>query len=170
MGLGKTVQSIGLMLLNRPVFGDPRCTLVVVPLALKKQWAEEIKSFTKLGALRVYEHHGPKRTTDPAKLERHDVVVTTYDVVGSEYPSVGHLRFVCFFSGSNALLQSGSSSKKAAASDSDSDDNTAKKINKSAASKEKPAGALFKARFHRIILDEAHTIKVGREWIIHIRT
>lgn len=88
MGLGKTVQSIGLMLLNKPEFGDPRPTLVVVPLALKKQWAQEIKDFTKLGALRVVEHHGPKRTADPKVLEKYDVVVTTYDVVGSEFPSV----------------------------------------------------------------------------------
>lgn len=86
MGLGKTIQSIGLMLASKPPKDGPRTTLIVAPLSLKEQWAAEIKAKTVFGALKVTTHHGAKRTTNPAALERYDVVVTTYDVVTSEFP------------------------------------------------------------------------------------
>jgi SNF2 family DNA or RNA helicase len=55
---------------------------VVCPLSLVGQWADEIKKMTKLTVLK---HQGTSRTTDPIALRRHDVVVTTYDTVKSEY-------------------------------------------------------------------------------------
>lgn len=73
------------MLINKPVFGDPKSTLVVVPLALIHQWAAEIKQLTRLGSLRVVEHQGTKRTTNPKDLEKYDVIVTTYQTLRSEH-------------------------------------------------------------------------------------
>ncbi|KAL9000717.1 MAG: hypothetical protein Q9169_000753 [Polycauliona sp. 2 TL-2023] len=102
MGLGKTIQSISLMLQNpRPPKGkiDPtdkkaisnsvdKCTLVVAPLALIKQWEAEIKNrVAESHQLSVCVHHGPQRTRNFKDLRKYDVVITTYQILVSEYSS-----------------------------------------------------------------------------------
>ena len=130
MGLGKTLQSIALILTNpRPSpshsayaqrklpVGIGRLTLVVAPLALIRQWEKELKDkVTSSRQLRVCVHHGPQRTKRPDDLTRYNVVITTYQVLVSEH-------------GNSA-----------------SEDDGVK------------AGC-FGVDWYRIILDEAHTIK-----------
>ncbi|KAI9712467.1 MAG: hypothetical protein M1812_006882 [Candelaria pacifica] len=101
MGLGKTIQSISLILTNpRPGTSLSRdekstipdtvekCTLVVAPLALIKQWEAEIKSRVHQShALRVYVHHGPQRTKRFQDLKKYDVIITTYQILVSEHGS-----------------------------------------------------------------------------------
>ncbi|KAL8753221.1 MAG: hypothetical protein Q9184_005487 [Pyrenodesmia sp. 2 TL-2023] len=102
MGLGKTIQSIALMLQNpRPPKTstvDPnkktlsntveKCTLVVAPLALIKQWEAEIESrVSESHRLRVCVHHGPQRTKRFEDLRKYDVVITTYQILVSEHGS-----------------------------------------------------------------------------------
>ena len=96
MGLGKTIQSLALIL-TRPrhepdgktlARSSSKCckgTLLVVPLALADQWRREVLEKTTLS---VYVHHGPKRTSDPTQLARYDVVITTYDTVSSEWSQI----------------------------------------------------------------------------------
>ncbi|KAF2874541.1 SNF2 family N-terminal domain-containing protein [Massariosphaeria phaeospora] len=115
MGLGKTIQSIAVILSNpRPEKGaEPenkknkildtvgKGTLIIAPLALIKQWESEINTkVTKSHALKVLVHHGPSRTKSPDKLNTYDVVVTTYQVLASEYASCGEgpngLKKGCF--------------------------------------------------------------------------
>ncbi|KAI8822237.1 SNF2 family N-terminal domain-containing protein [Fimicolochytrium jonesii] len=86
MGLGKTIQTISLILANRSKDAKCKSTLVVAPLALIKQWELEVQTRTKKGSLSVLVYHGPSRPKDIAKLRATDVVITTYQVVASEYP------------------------------------------------------------------------------------
>ena len=101
MGLGKTVQSIALMLTNprpgqdaKPEHKNQKLpskevgkgTLVVAPLALMKQWEDEIKTkVAKSHALRVLIHHGSSRTKSAEQLKKYDVVITTYQTLTSEH-------------------------------------------------------------------------------------
>ncbi|KAI1006950.1 hypothetical protein K3495_g1261 [Podosphaera aphanis] len=113
MGLGKTLQSISLILTNsKPT--DPRIctkrklpsgvektTLVVAPLALIRQWELEIKDkVSNSHSLKVYVHHGPQRTKRFNDLKKYDVVITTYQILVSEFGSSsdndGGLKVGCF--------------------------------------------------------------------------
>ncbi|KAF6823594.1 SNF2 family helicase [Colletotrichum plurivorum] len=97
MGLGKTLQTISLILSNqKPIKaekgwkkhfeGIEKTTLVVAPLALIRQWESEIKEkVARSHGLKVYVHHGPQRTKRPKDLAFYDVVVTTYQVLVSEW-------------------------------------------------------------------------------------
>lgn len=130
MGLGKTIQSISLLLVNprpkcSPESNDKKalpkivekCTLVVAPLALIKQWEAEIKNrVSDSHKFRVCVHHGPQRTKRFEDLRKYDIVVTTYQILVSEH---------------------GSSSERA----------------------DGPQFGCFGLHWYRIILDEAHTIK-----------
>jgi SNF2 family DNA or RNA helicase len=98
MGLGKTLQTISLILSNqKPADKDAtswkkhyegvnKTTLVVAPLALIRQWEQEIKDkVTKTHALKVCVHHGPQRTKNFKDLAKYDVVITTYQILVSEH-------------------------------------------------------------------------------------
>lgn len=113
MGLGKTLQSISLILSNpKPTDEDAiskrklpsgleRTTLVVAPLALIRQWELEIKEkVSSSHSLRVCVHHGPSRTKRFQDLKKYDVVITTYQILVSEFgsssPDDKGLKVGCF--------------------------------------------------------------------------
>ena len=86
MGLGKTIQALALIV-SRPS-KDPRrkSTLIVTPVALLRQWKRELE--TKLRSshrLRVVLLHGSSRNEKWSSLREHDVVLTTYGTLASEY-------------------------------------------------------------------------------------
>ena len=97
MGLGKTLQTVSLILTNRkPAKDDPawkkqyegieKTTLVVAPLALIRQWESEMRDkVDKSQGLKVLVHHGPQRTKRFKDLALYDVVVTTYQILVSEF-------------------------------------------------------------------------------------
>lgn len=140
MGLGKTIQTLSLILLHphpqHPISSKStfsslspdskkaalklpsdleKGTLVIAPLALIKQWEAEIAGRTENShKMRVRVHHGPNRAKDPALLRKYDVVITTYDVIRSEHKDT---------EGNGKLV------------------------------------GCFGLRWWRIVLDEAHTIK-----------
>ncbi|KAJ2521132.1 DNA repair protein rad16 [Coemansia sp. RSA 1939] len=87
MGMGKTLQTIALMLTNR---GGP--TLVVCPTVALLQWKAEIEAATD--ALSVTVFYGSERKKlldessgkiDSEQLAKHDVVLTTYAVMESGF-------------------------------------------------------------------------------------
>lgn len=156
MGLGKTIQT-----LTRIVEGPPskedrkagyaKATLVVCPVAVVAQWVSEIKKMTE--SLTVVEHHGPSRTTDPEVLARANVVVTSYSIVSNEYAAFNP-EF------KDESKKKATKSKPANSDDDDSDVSEVfgRTLKKSKA-KSKVKDALFKVKWWRVVLDEAHNIK-----------
>ncbi|KDR77106.1 hypothetical protein GALMADRAFT_66302 [Galerina marginata CBS 339.88] len=157
MGLGKTIQTLtriveGKAKKSDKVDGWSATTLVVCPLALVGQWADEIQKMTNLTVLK---HQGPNRTADPAVLQKYFVVVTTYDTVKSEYMAFNPPAK------DESKASSKASSKKPTSSDEDSEEEDfGKTVKKKAAGKAgKKKCAIFGVKWWRAVLDEAHNIK-----------
>lgn len=87
MGLGKTVQTLAVILSNRAdkktVQEYSKTTLIVAPLAVVAQWEAEARS--KCDSARVLTHHGAARTRDATTFAAYDIVVTSYQTVASEH-------------------------------------------------------------------------------------
>ncbi|PYH40056.1 putative SNF2 family helicase/ATPase, partial [Aspergillus saccharolyticus JOP 1030-1] len=101
MGLGKTVEMISLMCLNRRDLSSEsqaprpdgglipsRATLIITPPAILEQWREEI--LLHAPSLRVFYYEGINRHQEMAEqclvnmVADHDVVLTTYNVLARE--------------------------------------------------------------------------------------
>ncbi|KAF5626630.1 hypothetical protein F25303_11053 [Fusarium sp. NRRL 25303] len=101
MGLGKTLEVLGLILLHqrsRPLIQSEYesqakltpsgATLIVTPPSLKDQWASEIARHAPGLSVKVYE--GRKRISEADEqkvtdeLAGHDIILTTYSVLSSE--------------------------------------------------------------------------------------
>ncbi|KAJ8475179.1 hypothetical protein ONZ51_g6714 [Trametes cubensis] len=155
MGLGKTISTLTRVLEGRPTKKDKAAgysgsTLVVCPVALVSQWESEVKKYTS--GLRVIQHHGGTRTSDPSELERAHIVVTSYSVVTSEYGA--YLKST----GKDESKPKGK--KKGKDSDSeDSDSDSVTRRLKAAPKRGKAKDALFNVKWWRVVLDEAHNIK-----------
>ncbi|KAJ1898666.1 DNA repair protein rad16 [Kickxella alabastrina] len=82
MGMGKTLQTIALLLVNR---GKP--TMVICPTVALLQWKSEIEAATD--ALAVFIYYGDERkklldkngAINQSELAKYDVVLTTYSVM-----------------------------------------------------------------------------------------
>ncbi|KAI3434920.1 hypothetical protein D9Q98_002974 [Chlorella vulgaris] len=134
MGLGKTIEVLGLILANpapplpewqRRKDGSvrthdnlicSRATLVVCAVSLVGQWVAEAQAKTG-GSLKIHMYHGQDRCRDPIRLaNQFDLVVTTYSTLSAD------------FGGKRG----------------------------NAAPNFPPLGAI---KWHRLVLDEAHTVK-----------
>ncbi|KAI8810179.1 SNF2 family N-terminal domain-containing protein [Cladochytrium replicatum] len=62
-----------------------KATLIVCPLSTVSNWEEQFTSHVKPGIFKVYVYHGSARCLDPAKIAGHDIVITTYNVLSTEY-------------------------------------------------------------------------------------
>lgn len=134
MGLGKTISTLSLML-TRQATSRPKTNLIIGPVALARQWEDEIQRKTKTShRLSVFIYHKKKATT--ADLLMYDVVITTYNTVAREYQK--YIKFMR----ENA-------------------DRTIDYNERSVAS-QFPLFNPNMATFHRIILDEAQCIKNKR--------
>ncbi|CAM8944151.1 unnamed protein product [Rhodiola kirilowii] len=116
MGLGKTVMTIALIL-TEPGGSSHDCekdkddqevsstrkndsaarslskvkggTLIVCPMALLGQWKDELETHSEAESISIFVHYGGDRTTDPAVMSRHNVVLTTYGVLTAAYKTDG---------------------------------------------------------------------------------
>ncbi|TIA73996.1 hypothetical protein E3P92_01431 [Wallemia ichthyophaga] len=78
MGMGKTIQTIALLLSDRK-----KPNLIVAPTIAVVQWKNEIESYTD--GMNVLLWHGASRTKNIADLKKYDVVMTSYSVMESAF-------------------------------------------------------------------------------------
>ncbi|KAK0390823.1 hypothetical protein NLU13_0326 [Sarocladium strictum] len=131
MGLGKTISTLALIH-ERKSPNRPKTNLIIAPVALMHQWKDEILRKTKPShRLSVFVHHGRKSTSD--QLMGFDVVLTTYGTLAAELKR--YEKWV----------------EKHAGRDLD--------FNDSDLAIKCPLLHPTKAKFHRVILDEAQCIK-----------
>ncbi|KAK3330570.1 SNF2 family N-terminal domain-containing protein [Apodospora peruviana] len=87
MGLGKTISTLALMV-TRQSEGAVKTNLIIGPVALIRQWENEIqKKLKKSHSLSVFLLYGKKASY--AELKKADVVLTTYGSVASEWKKYG---------------------------------------------------------------------------------
>jgi SNF2 family DNA or RNA helicase len=147
MGLGKTISTLALIherksssrpKVRSPMDGqqhdanDYQTNLIIAPVALMRQWEEEIKMKTESRyKLSVFVYHGKKASVD--HLLGYDVVLTTYGTVAAQLKR----------------LEKWHEDRKDRALDYNDRDLAVKC----------PLLHPQKSRFHRVILDEAQCIK-----------
>mmetsp|Transcript_5440 Transcript_5440/g.11830 ORF Transcript_5440/g.11830 Transcript_5440/m.11830 type:complete len:878 (+) Transcript_5440:183-2816(+) len=148
MGLGKSIQTIGLILLappagvdynlpasfdvtettssvpvNPPAGSAMRCTLIVCPVSVLSNWTDQVSTFVASGVLLVELYHGANRhaTLPNVKAGNVDILLVSYNTLAADYDASG-----C-----------GDAPKK----------------------KKAKRESIFDIHFHRIVLDEAHVIR-----------
>ncbi|TIA15410.1 hypothetical protein D6C81_06373 [Aureobasidium pullulans] len=86
MGLGKTVQAIALMVTNRSEDPVNKTTLILAPVALLRQWEQEIMTKVKPGRhrLHTFVHHAGTKKKQHKDLREFDVVLTTFGTIAAE--------------------------------------------------------------------------------------
>jgi SNF2 family DNA or RNA helicase len=86
MGLGKTVQAMALILANPPEDLKPKTTLIVAPLALLRQWKQEILTKIKPRySLDTLVYHGSNKNVTISEILEYDVVLCTYAGLQHEF-------------------------------------------------------------------------------------
>jgi len=152
MGLGKSIQTIGLILLAPPagveyklpvcpdvaqaasplsanliVGPTKRCTMIVCPVSVLSNWTDQVGSFVAPGVLSVELYHGANRHAILPKVRAGnvDILLVSYNTLAADYDASGR----------------GAPPKKAPKN------------------KKAKMESIFDIDFHRIVLDEAHMIR-----------
>jgi hypothetical protein len=99
MGLGKTLQTLSFLAGVRK-FRNRKPILIVAPVILLKNWANEIEKFFKDEVFKVYQLHGDglsyvknSQGIDASKLANKDVLLTNYKTLASWQTSLLKLDF-----------------------------------------------------------------------------
>ena len=93
MGLGKTIQALALIVSRPATEPGRKTTLIVTPVALLQQWANEIATKLKTThKLTVFKFHGTHRHAKWSELCTYDVVLTTYGTLASEFRKMHEWR------------------------------------------------------------------------------
>nr|XP_025036939.1 helicase-like transcription factor isoform X1 [Pelodiscus sinensis] len=63
-----------------------RTTLIICPLSVLSNWIDQFEQHIRPDVcLNIYVYYGPDRSKDPVFLSKQDVVLTTYNVLASDY-------------------------------------------------------------------------------------
>ncbi|XP_028587090.2 helicase-like transcription factor isoform X1 [Podarcis muralis] len=66
-------------------------TLIICPLSVLSNWIDQFEQHVDPGVhLNIYVYYGSERSKDPAVLSRQDVVLTTYNILASDYGARGN--------------------------------------------------------------------------------
>ncbi|KAF1347719.1 SNF2 family N-terminal domain-containing protein [Delphinella strobiligena] len=86
MGLGKTVQAISLLVTNKSEDPVNKTNLIIAPVALLRQWKEEIEQKVRPGShkLSTFLHHSSSKKKNHMALREYDVVLTTFGTLAAE--------------------------------------------------------------------------------------
>lgn len=86
MGLGKTIQALAIMLLNRSTDAKCKTNLVITPVSLLQQWAQEARLKIKPSAgFSCYIYHQSNRLKSFEELSKYDMVLISYNTLASEW-------------------------------------------------------------------------------------
>ncbi len=80
MGLGKTLQVI--TLITDRILNNQGMSLIIAPVSLLENWRREFEKFTS--GLKVFIHHGAKRTGLYTELLNYDIVIISYNTACSD--------------------------------------------------------------------------------------
>ncbi|CEQ40631.1 SPOSA6832_02274 [Sporobolomyces salmonicolor] len=143
MGMGKTIQTISLILSDWSPSHPKGSTLVLAPTVAIIQWKNEIEKFTT--GFKILVFHGQNRLSNAKEMEKYDVVLTS-------------CAFGFFFPVSDAMSGRADGARSADAVL----ESSFRRENKGFSRKGKMLkedSILHKVKWHRVILDEAHNIK-----------
>ena len=132
-------------------------TLIVCPMTLISQWVEEIRTKLAPGVMSVYMYYGNERHMSSDQLRKHDVIVTSYGTLISDAKI--HQKHVASVDSTPSIKSLLSPSFVAPQSSSSSSSDCRRTTNAVATGVSGGKG-LFGIAWHRVVLDEAHTIKV----------
>ena len=87
MGMGKTLEMISLIVANEKITSPSRTTLIIAPVGIMSNWSGQIAQHVKSEhALRVLVYHGSgKKQMKAEDFSEHDVVITSYGTLATEY-------------------------------------------------------------------------------------
>ncbi|KAJ2873317.1 hypothetical protein GGH93_003301, partial [Coemansia aciculifera] len=127
-------------------------TLIICPLSTLGNWEEQVKQHIQPRCLSVYAYHGNTRARDPKKICQYDIVLSTYNVLQAEYG-----REMRQLVAEEAELPQSTS---AGVFDSSSEEESNTKLYQ--VPDEPYVSPLQAVHWHRVVLDEAHSIKERR--------
>jgi SNF2 family DNA or RNA helicase len=148
MGLGKTLQTIGLILSSRPTgvrsypikndlpLDTPRCTLIVAPVSVMATWAQEFEKYVNKNSevlkIDFYQGYKRHRALDKVKSGSLDVLIVSYETLAADLKK----------------SRKASRSTQSQRNEDDTED-----------TEEDEDGSIFDLMFHRFVLDEAHLVR-----------
>ena len=91
MGLGKTVQTLAYICAQKERGTWKKPCLIVMPTSLIANWQAEVKRFTP--DLKILVLHGKDRARDFDRVNRYDLVFTTYPLLARDYQALATLSF-----------------------------------------------------------------------------
>ncbi|KAJ2318968.1 hypothetical protein IWW52_002244, partial [Coemansia sp. RSA 2704] len=127
-------------------------TLIVCPLSTMGNWEEQVKTHVRARGLSVYPYHGNARCRNIKRLCHYDVVLTTFNVLQSEYTRE-----------TRQLLLTEEAAPAVTGQrmfDSSSEEESSTKMFQ--VPEDPYMSPLQAIHWHRVVLDEAHNIKERR--------